>query len=101
MHVPAALTFYDIHHWPHAGRIVIVDKQPHTDSPVVTWLQVTTGDGDAGDATVAVAYALGAAGDLRGTQPVTVVLHDRHGNMLATPNGLGVGVVALRRVTPR
>jgi hypothetical protein len=94
MPIPA---FYEIHQWPHDGRILIVDKRAHHDRPALTHLQVT-GSAGAGraDATVAVAHALGAAAmfDLPGARVVT---HDRHGTMLATPGGLGLPVTVLRR----
>lgn len=89
--------FYEVHHWPHLGRVLIVDKQAHRPRPILTWLLVDGVDGAGrSDACVAVAHHLAAsvAFDVDGA---CVVLHDRHGNMLATPAGLGLPVTALRR----
>lgn len=89
--------FYEVHHWPHEGRILLINKEMHRERPILTTLQVAGVDGvPRADATVVVAHALAAAGafDMPGA---CVVTHDRHGNMLSTPAGLGLPVTALRR----
>lgn len=96
-YTPPILVFYEVHHWPHEGRIALIDKAAHRAAPVVTWLQVAGVDGgQRGDATVVIAHTLGAGAGLDGPE-ATVVLHDRHGNMLATSGGLGLPAVVLRR----
>lgn len=94
---PCEPAFYEVHHWPHQGRILLVNKQIHRERPILTDLHVAGVDGvPRADATVVVAHALAAAGafDMPGA---CVVTHDRHGNMLSTPAGLGLPVTALRR----
>lgn len=89
--------FYEVHHWPHRGEVLVVHKEAHRTLPTLTWLTVAhTAVVERHDATVAVACGLAAAMafDVPGA---CVVLHDRHGNMLSTPAGLGLPVTALRR----
>lgn len=90
--------FYEVHHWPHQGKILIVNKEPWRDLPTLTWIVVAAGAGVARhDATVAVASALAAAVMFEEVAP-SCVLHDRHGNMMSTPAGLGVPMTYLRKV---
>lgn len=94
---PAVLAFYEIHHWPAQGRLLVVDKAAYRDLPVLTWLEVAAAAGTGrADATVVIAHRLGSAAALDGAD-ASVVLHDGHGNMLATPGGLGLPAVVLRR----
>ncbi len=97
MTVPA---FFEVHLWPHRGRLLLVRKQPQWDLPELTWLAVEATDSiEVPDAVVAVAYALGAGAGLDGPEAL-VVLHDRHGNMLASYGGLGLPTLVLRRARP-
>lgn len=89
--------YFEVHLWPHDGRILIVNKEPHRASPILTWLQVAYTDGvPIGDATVAIAHGIAASVAFE-TPNASVVLHDRYGNMLASPAGLGLPVTRLRR----
>ena len=89
--------FYEVHHWPHLGHILVINKEAHRQLPVLTWLEVThTAVVERHDATVAIAAHLAAAVAFDVAE-AALVLHDRHGNMLASPAGLGLPVTALRR----
>ncbi len=90
------LAFWEVHCWPHRGEILVVDKAAHRDVPELTWLAVSASGGRRAEATVRTATALAAAVafDVAGA---VCVQHDRHGNMLASPAGLGLPVTVLRR----
>lgn len=88
--------FYEVHHWPHLGEVLVIDKQPWRDRPVLTWLNVRTAGERRADGTVAIAHALAAA--VAFDVEATCVLHDRFGSMFSTPAGLGLPVTALKRV---
>lgn len=88
--------FFEVHFWPHEGRVLVVDKQAHRAAPALTFIELTGSSEALHDATAATAYRLAGAVafDVPGA---CAVLHDRHGNMLATPAGLALPVTALRR----
>lgn len=90
------LVFFEVHYWPHRGRVLLINKLSHRDMPVLTWLDVVCEGVVREDATVAIAAALAASAAFEVPEAVMVV-HDRHGNMLSTPAGLGLPVTVLRR----
>lgn len=90
------LVFFEVHHWPHTGRVLVLNKVAHRDRPVITWLEVTCDGAPREDATVVIASALAASAAFDVPDAVMVV-HDRHGNMLSTPAGLALPVTVLRR----
>ncbi len=70
----------EIHYWPHSGRIIMINKEPHYSEPVVTALDVTPGEPGPGallDATEVIVLALAEAG----RPPMRMVRHDLHGRM--------------------
>ncbi len=70
----------EVHYWPHVGRIIVINKEPHYSAPVVTALDVTPGEsGPAAllDSTELVALALAEAG----RPSMDMVRHDANGSM--------------------
>lgn len=91
-----APAYYEVHHWPHHGTVLVIDKQAQRELPILTWLQVQAAGLLRADATTQVAYALAAAVAFD-VDSAVCVLHDRHGSMLSSPAGLGIPVTVLRR----
>ena len=73
-----AASFFEVHYWPHAGRILTVNKESHDPKPLVMELHITGTDGvGLADNTGVTAHVLCEAGNPAGT----LVMHDRDGSM--------------------
>lgn len=94
---PRITQFYEVHCWPHRGRVLLINQEPWRDEPILTWVRIGAATGGRTDATVIVAHALAAAASFQVEEPLLVV-HDARGNMLASPAGLGFPVTRLRHV---
>jgi hypothetical protein len=95
--VPGSVTaFWEVHCWPHRGLVLVIDKPLHRDVPELTWLTLEVDNQRRSDATVRTATALAAAVAFDVPEALCVQ-HDRHGTMLASPAGLGLPVLVLRR----